>query len=208
MIKISNSATKPNKRTARAMVETLHQGGTLSHEETSALLLFFCPPRKSFKSVSTPFDWVALAASKGDPRFKAMEWVKVSDHKAYATDGHRVHVAEVHQVDGFYCPASGHKVAELDDHRFPDVMRAVGGYDKNPVVECDVSRSTANGEDFIDLNTPQGVARFNCGYYDAATVGGDFVRRVSVTTQRKGLTAGKLYTKNKFGEAYVMGVTI
>lgn len=98
---ISATAKKANKKIAYDMAVKLKQGETLKDNELDSLLLYFAPsiPKKATSAIQ----WVAKAAATNDVRFY-LNYVRVQDGFAYATDGARIHRAPSDLGEGYYCP--------------------------------------------------------------------------------------------------------
>lgn len=118
---ISSQATKANKKTAYQMVVQLKQGETLKPDQLDSLLLYFASsiPKKA----TNPMQWVAKAAAINDTR-KFLNYVRVQDGTAYATDGARIHVAKVDLPEGWYCPKTLAPLTGVDA-KAPDYLRVI-----------------------------------------------------------------------------------
>lgn len=106
------------------VVSELQQAGLMTEElqaNMTRLWAHFLPnkPRKP----KSAFDWAAKAMAKKDVRYY-LEYVRVTEDKITATDGHRVHFAP--NTEGLPAGYYGHEkvmLENLDAMKYPDTNR-------------------------------------------------------------------------------------
>lgn len=101
MYKLSQTAKKPTKAKAFEMICLLKEGQTLYSEQIDSLLLYFAPALP--KKPKSALEWLAKACDPMDNR-ETCKFVFVKKGRGIATNGHRVHEAQVDLPDGAYCP--------------------------------------------------------------------------------------------------------
>lgn len=117
---ISLTAKKATRKAAYGLVIKLKHNQSLTDEQMDSLLLYFAPSAP--KVAKTAIEWVAKAAAKNDVRYY-LNYIRVQDGYAYATDGHRMHRAVSDLPTGFYCPIT---LAQVDcDATYPDPNRVM-----------------------------------------------------------------------------------
>jgi hypothetical protein len=105
-----------------------------------ALLYQAFAPKPKRKRNLGDFDWAALAAAPKDEARYYLRYVQVSEAGiAVATDGHRMHVANVDKATGYYRPDG--TALEDADFKYPDVAR---------VLKPAVTRNTCPLADALD----------------------------------------------------------
>lgn len=103
---MTNLATKAlkekkiKKQEAMGMVESLHEGHTLTEKQFAQLYKFFVPPVARGKKM-TNTQWVHLAASKR-PAHKFLQHVYSDGEYEVATDADRLHYLKTDLPEGFY----------------------------------------------------------------------------------------------------------
>jgi hypothetical protein len=115
---LSRTARKANKKAAYDMAVKLKKGETLNVDELDSLLLYFAPSLP--KKATSAMQWVAKAAAVNEER-KYLNYVRVQNGTAYASDGGRMHIAKSDLPEGWYCPLTLASVTP--DLRAPDYLR-------------------------------------------------------------------------------------
>lgn len=115
---LSRTARKANKKAAYDMAVKLKKGETLNADELDSLLLYFAPSLP--KKATGAMQWVAKAAGVNEER-KYLNYVRVQNGTAYASDGGRIHIAETELPEGWYCPLTLASVTP--DLKAPDYLR-------------------------------------------------------------------------------------
>ena len=115
---LSRTARKANKKAAYDMAVKLKKGETLNTTELDSLLLYFAPSLP--KKATSAMQWAAKAAGKKEVRYY-LNYVRVQNGTAYATDGARIHITKTDLPEGWYCPLTLASV-ELD-MKAPDYLR-------------------------------------------------------------------------------------
>lgn len=97
------AGVKPSRTEAYALVLDMKLGRRdLADYDVDALLRFFAPALP--KRAKTAEQWVAKAAADKYEIRKALQYVKVEDGVAYASNGHRAHRCKTTLADGYYDP--------------------------------------------------------------------------------------------------------
>ena len=86
---------KPSKNTASEYMRVLYDIEGVNKEAIAALYQYFLP---TFKKPKNLIEWVSLAKSKEMTRYYICE-MHAGDGKLVATDGHRIHVVNLSDVD-------------------------------------------------------------------------------------------------------------
>lgn len=86
---------KPSKATASEYMRVLYDIEGVNKEAIAALYQYFLP---TFKKPKNLIEWVSLAKSKEMTRYYICE-MHAGDGKLVATDGHRIHVVNLSDVD-------------------------------------------------------------------------------------------------------------
>lgn len=94
---------KPSRAEAYALVLDMKTGRReLEDYDVDALLRFFAPALP--KRAKTAEQWVAKAAADQYELRKPLQYIRVEDGIAYASNGHRAHRCKTTWADGYYCP--------------------------------------------------------------------------------------------------------
>lgn len=116
-VSINSTVKKPSKNTAFYMLMEARKGKELDQFDIESLLLYFAPP--TTKKPKNAIQWVAKAVGVKDAR-EALNFILIKENVATASDGHRIHQAELNSdnpmEDGWYCPKTMLKVSSLEMH--------------------------------------------------------------------------------------------
>lgn len=120
MQKLTHDAKFNRNQIYKKLIEMKQTGGHLTEFELDAFINYFAPAVP--KTPKTAFEWVAKAVAESDIR-KYLNFVFVQDGVAVATDGARVHFANVDMPNGYYDAKTG--LAVEDKGRYPDWRRII-----------------------------------------------------------------------------------
>lgn len=179
---LSRTARKANKKAAYDMAVKLKKGETLNTTELDSLLLYFAPSLP--KKATSAMQWVAKAAAVNEER-KYLNYVRVQNGTAYASDGGRIHIAKTDLPEGWYCPLTLASVSP--DLHAPDYLRVTkrmanaatthatlgeltkGVEGKSPYLLHPVLDTAVNENYLLDaLNTQDANAAFEYEEYNAS----------------------------------------
>lgn len=98
---------------------------SLNEFEIDAFLMYFAPPTP--KTPKTAFDWVAKAVADDRDIRKYLHYVHVENGVAAASDGYRLHFANVDLPDGYFDARTG-LATDVDKYfKYPDWRRMLTG---------------------------------------------------------------------------------
>ncbi len=177
--KVATHATKLHKRNKREVFEIVEDmcrdnAPSLTLETQAILYKYFMMP---MKTVSTAFNWVALAAGKEETRpylnYVYCDYEHPDGHMMVATDGHRLHMCPAVEgmAQGFHDLNGQH--VEVN-HTYPDYSRIVPASGRRSII-WDLMHSkvvTVPGQGKpqprYEFDTPNGPIYCDQGYFDAA----------------------------------------
>lgn len=120
MHKLSHT-TKYNRDQIYKKLLDMKRGAEMTSFDLDAFINYFAPSVP--KVPKTAFEWVAKAVGINDIR-SYLNFVYVEDGVAVATDGHRLHFANVDMPNGYYDARTGLEVTP-DFGKFPEWRRVV-----------------------------------------------------------------------------------
>lgn len=129
---LADTSYKPKKDQVRSMLRDLYEQHPELGYDLAALYTYFMPAKP--KKPKTDFDWLS-AATNAESNRTFQRFVYANDKHAVATDGHRMHLMGLSDIDldtGFW--DRSRNLVERDD-QYPDYQRVLPN--RNPEREYD-----------------------------------------------------------------------
>lgn len=183
-LQLAANASKPKKADAATLIRELaarYAEDTDTLHELAALYTFFLPPAPKKAAQKDVWAWVCQAVAGPKDHRPYLHYVMADGLNIYATDGHRLHSAQVAREPGLYDPRTGAKVWDLEDTqpghpgRFPDVKRIIPERNEgacHPVSAATVSPVSEAPGGYVRARVcfgPQAAFDVNLPYWRQAT---------------------------------------